>query len=105
MEAIAATGTPLHPGAKSLAVSQDRADEKAFLNSIDIATADYRTIDVETDIAAALAELGGKGVLKTRRDGYDGKGQAWLKAESDISDPKSVKMTQNPKNKVFCPQN
>tara|TARA_R110000787_G_scaffold44093_14_gene108087 strand:- start:7900 stop:8979 length:1080 start_codon:yes stop_codon:yes gene_type:complete len=84
VEAIAATGTPLHPGAKSLAVSQDRADEKAFLNSIGIATADYRTIDRETDIAPALAALGGKGVLKTRRDGYDGKGQAWLRAESDI---------------------
>ncbi|KCZ91865.1 5-(carboxyamino)imidazole ribonucleotide synthase [Hyphomonas johnsonii] len=85
VEAIAATGTPLHPGAKSLAVSQDRADEKAFLNGIGISTADYRVIAAEADIAPALAALGGKGVLKTRRDGYDGKGQAWLKGEADIA--------------------
>ena len=85
VEAIVATGTPLHPGAKSLALSQDRADEKAFLQSIGIATADYRIIDSDADIAPALAALGGKGVLKTRRDGYDGKGQAWLKNEADIA--------------------
>ncbi len=85
VDAIVATGTPLHPGAKSLALSQDRADEKAFLQGIGIATADYRVIDCLADIAPALAELGGKGVLKTRRDGYDGKGQAWLRGESDVA--------------------
>jgi 5-(carboxyamino)imidazole ribonucleotide synthase len=85
VEAIAATGTPLYPGAKSLALSQDRADEKAFLQSIGIATADFRIIDAVADIAPALAALGGEGVLKTRRDGYDGKGQAWLRDESDVA--------------------
>ena len=85
VEAIAATGTPLHPGARSLSVSQDRADEKTFLQSIGIATAAYREINAESDIGPALAALGGKGVLKTRRDGYDGKGQAWLKSNADIA--------------------
>lgn len=82
-EAIAAAGKPLHPGAKSLAMSQDRADEKAFLNSIDIPTAPYRTIDKAADIPEALADLGGTGVLKTRREGYDGKGQVWVRSADE----------------------
>jgi 5-(carboxyamino)imidazole ribonucleotide synthase len=84
-EVIEATGTHLFPGAKSLAVSQDRADEKAFLNAICIATADYRVINSALDIATALLELGGTGLLKTRRDGYDGKGQAWIRSPDDIA--------------------
>ncbi len=82
-ETIAATGKPLHPGAKSLAVSQDRAEEKAFLNGIGIPTAPYHVIGAAGDIPAALADLGGTGVLKTRRDGYDGKGQAWVRAAGE----------------------
>jgi len=84
-DSIEATGTHLHPGAKSLAVSQDRGDEKAFLNAIGIATADYRMINSDHDIATALPELGGTGLLKTRREGYDGKGQAWIRSEADIA--------------------
>ena len=84
VEAIEAAGTALHPGVKSLALSQDRGEEKAFLNAIGIATAEYHLIDTEADIAPALAALGGTGLLKTRREGYDGKGQAWVRAPADI---------------------
>jgi len=84
-DVIEATGHHLYPGAKSLAVSQDRAEEKAFLNGIGIATADYRVINSDHDIAKALPELGGTGLLKTRRDGYDGKGQAWIRSADDIA--------------------
>jgi 5-(carboxyamino)imidazole ribonucleotide synthase len=84
-DVIEATGHHLYPGAKSLAVSQDRAEEKAFLNDIGIATADYRVINSDHDIAKALPELGGTGLLKTRRDGYDGKGQAWIRSPDDIA--------------------
>ena len=83
IETIAATGTPLHPGAKSLAISQDRAEEKAFLNALDIPTAPYEVISAASDIPAALNRLGGTGLLKTRRDGYDGKGQTWVKTAAD----------------------
>ena len=83
-DAIEATGTHLYPGAKSLAISQDRGEEKAFLNAIGIATADYRLINSDHDIAKALPELGGTGLLKTRREGYDGKGQAWVRSPADI---------------------
>ncbi|MEZ5986810.1 MAG: 5-(carboxyamino)imidazole ribonucleotide synthase [Hyphomonas sp.] len=84
-EAIEAAGTHLYPGAKSLTISQDRGEEKAFLNGIGIATADYRMINSDHDIATALSELGGTGLLKTRRDGYDGKGQAWIRSPDDIA--------------------
>lgn len=83
LQIIARTGTPVYPGEKSLAVSQDRAEEKAFLNSIGIDTAPYKIIDGASDIPAALEALGGKGILKSRREGYDGKGQAFLDSPSD----------------------
>jgi 5-(carboxyamino)imidazole ribonucleotide synthase len=79
LEALAAMGIPVRPGAGSLAVSQDRAREKAFLNATGIETARYAVIDSHEDILAALAGFGGEGLLKTRREGYDGKGQAWIR--------------------------
>ena len=83
VELITQTGVPLHPGAKSLAVSQDRAEEKAFLNGIDIPTAPYELINSAEEIIKALEKLGTEGILKTRRDGYDGKGQARLQDGKD----------------------
>ncbi|MFN4101773.1 MAG: 5-(carboxyamino)imidazole ribonucleotide synthase [Pararhodobacter sp.] len=78
LEVIEASGRRVLPGAASLSVSQDRAAEKTFLNDHGIPTAPFREINGAADIPAALDALGGKGVLKTRRDGYDGKGQAWV---------------------------
>ena len=66
---------PLHPPAAALAAAQDRLVEKRHLNEIGVATARYHAIDGDGDLAAALAGFGGRGVLKTRRLGYDGKGQ------------------------------
>ena len=66
---------PVYPPPRALEVSQDRLAEKRFLNDIGISTADFLPVDNDADLAAALAEFGGNGVLKTRRLGYDGKGQ------------------------------
>lgn len=79
LAAIEAAGTPVRPGAQSLSVSQDRATEKAFLQKTGIATTGFRVIDAQDDIVPALQALGGVGLLKTRREGYDGKGQAWVR--------------------------
>jgi len=49
--------------------------EKTFLNGIGIATADFRPVDNDDELTAALKAFGGSGILKTRRMGYDGKGQ------------------------------
>lgn len=75
---IEAAGTPVRPGAKSLEVSQDRAREKAFLNEIDIPTVDYCEVENGEVLEATLAGFASHAILKTRRDGYDGKGQIML---------------------------
>jgi 5-(carboxyamino)imidazole ribonucleotide synthase len=66
---------PVHPKVKALEVAQDRIAEKDFLGAAGIPTADYRAVDSQQELEAALLAFGGKGVLKTRRLGYDGKGQ------------------------------
>ncbi len=65
---------PLYPPSNALSVTQDRLQEKKFLNSVGIHVAPYRSVENADDLTAALDEFGG-GILKTRRFGYDGKGQ------------------------------
>ena len=66
---------PIRPNRRALAVSQDRLTEKDFLAGIGLKTAPYRNVETEADLPAALAGLGVPAILKTRRMGYDGKGQ------------------------------
>jgi 5-(carboxyamino)imidazole ribonucleotide synthase len=74
---------PVHPPAKALEVAQDRLAEKRFLNGCGIETARFHAVDSQADLEAALADFGGKGVLKTRRLGYDGKGQRVFRSPED----------------------
>ena len=74
---------PVHPPVEALEVSQDRVTEKAFLNGVGIATAPWRAVDDAEELEHALVELGGDCILKTRRFGYDGKGQVWIHAIED----------------------
>ena len=74
---------PVRPGAKILAISQDRLLEKQFLNDVGIATAPWAKVESLAALEAAVAELGLPAVLKTTRLGYDGKGQAMLRAPED----------------------
>ena len=76
-----ARSMPVHPKVKALEVAQDRATEKDFLNAAGIPTADYRAVDSQQELEAALLAFGGDGVLKTRRLGYDGKGQRLFKGD------------------------
>jgi 5-(carboxyamino)imidazole ribonucleotide synthase len=71
------------PGQRPLAVAQDRVNEKEFFQAQGIATADFAAISSPADIAAALPRLGARALLKTRREGYDGKGQTWVEGVSD----------------------
>lgn len=71
---------PVHPPAAALEAAQDRVEEKAFLNRAGIATAPFLAVDGDEDLAAGLERFGGSGVLKTRRLGYDGKGQRVFRA-------------------------
>ena len=72
--ALAVT-VPVYPPARALEVAQDRVAEKKFLNGIGIPTADFCPVDNDDDLTAALKKFDGSGILKTRRMGYDGKGQ------------------------------
>ncbi len=76
---------PIHPGRQALAVSQDRLQEKEFLCGLGLQTAPYQAVDGPDDLAAALAALGTPAILKTRRMGYDGKGQARLDRADDLA--------------------
>ena len=67
---------PVRPGAKALSQTQDRFIEKSFVKSLGLATAPFFDVSSADDARAAFAKLNGGGILKTRRFGYDGKGQA-----------------------------
>lgn len=74
---------PIHPNRRALAISQDRLQEKAFLNGIGLATAPWAAVEDMASLEAALATIGTPSILKTTRLGYDGKGQARIKAPGD----------------------
>ncbi|MCA0042780.1 5-(carboxyamino)imidazole ribonucleotide synthase [Celeribacter litoreus] len=74
---------PIRPNRKALAVSQDRLTEKAFLSELGLQVAPYAAVDDEVDLAEAIEEIGTPSILKTRRFGYDGKGQARLMSPDD----------------------
>ena len=83
VEPLSVLGNKLRPGTRSLAVAQDRAEEKRFVESTGARVAPWRTVDSLDDVRDAVAELGVPLVLKTRRYGYDGKGQAWVRSAGD----------------------
>jgi 5-(carboxyamino)imidazole ribonucleotide synthase len=74
--------TPVFPKPNALEAAQDRVTEKTFLNRIGVATAPFRAVESLQELTDGLAAFGGAGVLKTRRFGYDGKGQAVLRNAS-----------------------
>ncbi len=75
----------LYPGSKALEISQDRLIEKDFINNIGVGTARYFDVGSVKDLKTALIALDGAGILKTRRLGYDGKGQVRFDGEDETS--------------------
>ena len=71
---------PVRPGRRALAVSQDRLTEKDFLSGLGLTTAPYRDVPDAAALTVAVEEIGAPAILKTRRLGYDGKGQARIMA-------------------------
>ena len=86
LERLAELGAVVAPGPKALAFTQDRVVEKDFVSGLGIDTVDYVAIDGPEDIPAALERLGAPALLKTRREGYDGKGQVWIRHAADAAD-------------------
>ncbi len=78
-----AARVPVFPNPRALAVAQDRVSEKTLFKSLGIATPRYAAVDTRADLDAALATVGAPAILKTRRLGYDGKGQFRLRTPAD----------------------
>ena len=78
-----AEARPVLPPPRALEVSQDRLVEKRFLNDCGIATADFAAVDSQADLEQALDRFSGVGILKTRRLGYDGKGQRLFRSPAE----------------------
>jgi 5-(carboxyamino)imidazole ribonucleotide synthase len=76
---------PMRPGSRALAVSQDRLTEKTFLRGLGIATAEFAAIEDRASLGKAIEQLGFPAILKARRFGYDGKGQAAIASEADVA--------------------
>ncbi len=74
----------VRPGSKALEVAQDRLTEKTFIAGLGIPVAPFRQIDGPDDLKTALKAFAAPAILKTRRLGYDGKGQASLRPSGDI---------------------
>ncbi|MCC1482592.1 5-(carboxyamino)imidazole ribonucleotide synthase [Roseibaca sp. Y0-43] len=74
---------PIRPNRRALAVSQDRLTEKQFLRDLGLMTAPFAPVSDAESMAAAVAQIGAPAILKTRRMGYDGKGQARIMAPAD----------------------
>jgi len=76
---------PVHPGPLGLAKSQDRLVEKELFRSLGILTAPFATVNSATELDQAAESIGLPAILKTRRFGYDGKGQVRIDGASGLS--------------------
>ena len=83
--AALARHAPVRPNGEALRTSQDRLVEKQFLRGLTLATAPFVAVDDPGALARAVAQLGRPSILKTRRFGYDGKGQALVREGSDLA--------------------
>ena len=75
---------PVFPSPRALAVAQDRLAEKTLFRELGIPVPDFADIDSRAALDAAVAQLGTPCILKTRRLGYDGKGQFRIKSAADV---------------------
>jgi 5-(carboxyamino)imidazole ribonucleotide synthase len=80
---IIAETVPVYPPPAALAAAQERRAEKKLFQQLDIPTARFAVIDTADDIAAALEQIGTPSIWKTRRFGYDGKGQYVIRRLAD----------------------
>ena len=76
----------VHPSPRALEVAQDRHHEKSLFRQLGIETAPFATVDGPEDLERAIESVGLPAVLKTRREGYDGKGQRVIRRPSEAAD-------------------
>lgn len=81
-----AARTKVYPPAKALAVAQDRLVEKNFFRELGIPTPDFVPVNSLEELQAAMIGIGYPAILKSRTQGYDGKGQSVLKSATDLAE-------------------
>jgi 5-(carboxyamino)imidazole ribonucleotide synthase len=82
---LAERGIEVAPGARALAVAQDRFEEKSFLNANGAPTVAFAPASTPQEAVQAAAAVGLPALMKTRREGYDGKGQRWVEHAADAA--------------------
>lgn len=80
----------LHPNPAALATTQDRFDEKTFIAGLGIETAAFVSVPDAAALDTAIATLGLPAVIKTRRFGYDGKGQVIIRGDADLDKARAL---------------
>ncbi len=86
LDYLVSLGAVVAPSSKALRITQDRVLEKTFAREQGIGTVDFFEIASEADLRAAMAASPTPhALLKTRREGYDGKGQAWVRGAEDVA--------------------
>ena len=85
VERLLQLGASVAPNPRALAVAQDRVVEKTFLNGAGAPTVAFAAADDAMSLAEAVARIGPPCLIKTRREGYDGKGQAWVEHVSEAA--------------------
>jgi 5-(carboxyamino)imidazole ribonucleotide synthase len=83
---VIASRARLHPNAEALSTTQDRLAEKSFVTALGLPTAPFLAVESEAELDRALDVIGRPAVLKTRRFGYDGRGQAMIGPETDATE-------------------
>lgn len=83
LDYLVSKGAKVAPNARALGITQDRILEKRFARSVGINTVDFYEINSLGDLEKAIAANGLPALLKTRREGYDGKGQVWIRAADE----------------------
>lgn len=81
--AACAAHAPIRPGVASLEQTQDRLIEKRFIESLGLRPAPYRAVSTQADLTSAIDQIATPAILKTRRMGYDGKGQVLIRAPQE----------------------
>jgi 5-(carboxyamino)imidazole ribonucleotide synthase len=76
---------PVRPPRRALETGADRLHEKTLFRSLGIETAPFEVVDDDAGLVAAVAKIGFPAILKTRRLGYDGKGQRMLRSDADVT--------------------
>jgi 5-(carboxyamino)imidazole ribonucleotide synthase len=85
VEWLVSKGVDVAPGARALAVAQDRVAEKTFLNGRGVPTVAFAAADNPVSAVEAVERIGAPALMKTRREGYDGKGQKWVEHAADAA--------------------